>query len=92
MAKNILGYRTNWQYFVEDANGNIKNIMVLRCIKPDRTKIWKSMQRWLSENPFADFEIEKIGYKRHSIEPGSKTPMTMGKQFNHVEFKNKEVL
>ena len=39
------------------------------------------MQRWLNESPFADFEIEKIGYRIHPIE-GENAIRKMSKQVN----------
>ena len=62
------GIRRNWQFFVESPNGSVKIICTKKCICPYRMAIWNDMQRWLNESPFADFEIEKIGYCIHPIE------------------------
>lgn len=60
---SIYTTKKDWQFFVEDEHGKRKILLKKKLKYPELSKFWITMQRYLSENPFADFKIHAIGYE-----------------------------
>jgi len=57
----------HWEFYIVDKAGIERTLATRACKKPSRTDLWKDMQRWLSENPFADFDLEQVGYRMTDV-------------------------
>lgn len=52
-----------WKFTFTDQHGNDHLVCKKQCKRPALTDIWKRMQHWLNEAPFANIDIKTIGFE-----------------------------